>query len=326
MGPSAGGAPGEDDPESPDGPADREEGDGDGHRAGFCALVGLPNVGKSTLLNRLVGERLAAVTPKPQTTRRRLRGIWSGAEGQVVFVDTPGRLDPRYPLQEAMLAEAERAAADADALVHVVDAGYGPSVEAAAGGPSPSGPPALLCLNKVDRVEADERERIADELAAAGWSPVIPTVAREGRGIEALREAALRLLPASPPLYPRDQLATDPVRTFVASFVREACFRQLSEEVPYSVAVQVEQFREDEDPLYVSASVYVERDSQKGIVIGEGGRRIRAIGTAARERIEAFLDRRVYLDLRVKVLHKWRKRRGPLSRLGYRLPDEGGER
>lgn len=300
------------------------EADEDGHRAGFCALVGLANVGKSTLLNRLVGEALAVVTPKPQTTRRRLRGIWTGEGGQVIFVDTPGRLDPRYPLQEAMRAEADRAAADADALVHVVDAGYPPSVEAASGGP-PAGKPGLVCLNKVDRIEADERARIRDELEAAGWSPVVETVATEGRGIEELREEALELLPVSPPLYPTDQLATDPVRSFVASFVREACFRQLSEEVPYSVAVEVEQFREEEDPLYISASVYVERDSQKGIVIGEGGSRIRAIGAAARQRIEAFLDRRVYLDLRVKVLHKWRKRREQLARLGYRLPDEGGD-
>lgn len=303
---------------------EREGGPGGEHRAGFCALVGLPNVGKSTLLNVLVGEPLAAVTAKPQTTRRALRGIWTGPDGQVIFVDTPGRLDPRYPLQEAMRAEADRAATDADALIHVVDAGYGPSVEAAAAGP-PADRPALLCLNKVDRLAEEDRDRVAGEMAAAGWSTVVATVATEGRGVDRLREEAIGLLPPSPPLYPPDQLATDPVRAFVASFVREACFRQLAEEVPYSVAVEVEQFREDEDPLYVSASVYVERDSQKGIVIGEGGRQIRSIGSAARRRIEAFLDRQIYLDLRVKVLHKWRKRRGELSRLGYRLPDDGGE-
>ena len=308
---------------------DRAAGEGGGaeeHRAGFCALVGLPNVGKSTLLNRLVGEPLAVVTPKPQTTRRRLRGIWTGEGAQAIFVDTPGRLDPRYPLQEAMRAEADRVAADADVLIHVVDAGYPPSVEAALGGPPATGPPALVCLNKADRVEEEELARIEEALAEAGWTTVVPAIATEGRGVERLRREAVRLLPPSPPLYPADQLATDPVRAFVASFVREACFRQLAEEVPYSVAVEVEQFREEEDPLYVSASVYVERDSQKGIVIGEGGRRIRAIGTAARRRIEAFLERDVYLDLRVKVLHKWRKRRGKLARLGYRLPDEGGDR
>lgn len=295
------------------------------HRAGFCALVGLPNVGKSTLLNRLVDERLAIVTPKPQTTRRSLRGIWSSDRAQVIFVDTPGLMEPRYPLQAAMRAEAERAAADADVTVHVVDAGYGPSLEAAGDPALRPDRPAVLCLNKVDRVEASELEAIVEELSAAGWEEIVATVATRGRGIDPLREAVIRRLSASPPLYPRDQLATDPVRSFVASFVREACFRQLSEEVPYSVAVEVEQFREEEEPVYISASVHVERSSQKGIVIGDGGERIRDIGTEARERIESLLGRKVYLDLRVKVLHKWRKKRGQLARLGYRLPDGGGE-
>lgn len=296
---------------------------GEEHRAGFCALVGLPNVGKSTLFNRLVNEPLAVVTPKPQTTRRRLRGIWTEEAGQAIFVDTPGLLDPRYPLQRAMRAEADRAAADADLIVHVVDAGYEPSVETARAGPSRTDPPPVLCLNKVDRLETSDRERMAAELSGAGWGPVVPTVATEGQGVERLRRAVLDRLPPSPPLYPSDQIATDPVRDFVGSFVREACFRQLSEEVPYSVAVEVEQFREDDEPLYISASLYVERSSQKGIVIGDGGRRIRSIGTKARRRIEAFLDRDVYLDLHVKVLHKWRKRRAELARLGYRLPNEG---
>lgn len=310
-----------------EGPGTAREGEGDGgHRAGFCALVGEPNVGKSTLFNRLVGEPIAAVTAKPQTTRRRLRGIWSGEAGQIVFVDTPGRLDPSSPLQAALRAAADRAAADADVLLWVVDAGHGAGVDEARAGPPGGEVPAVLSLNKAGAVGPDDRERLVGELSAAGWSAVVPTEASDGRGVERLRTEVLKRLPTSPPLYPTDQLAADPVREIVASYVREACFRQLSEEVPYSVEVEVEAFREEEDPLYISASVYVERSSQKGIVIGEGGRRIRSIGSAARRRIEAFLDRQVYLDLRVKVLHKWRKKRAKLARLGYRPPEEGADR
>lgn len=306
----------------------RPEGEGspaDGaveHRAGFCALVGLPNVGKSTLLNRLVGTDLSIVTPKAQTTRRRLLGIHSEEDRQVVFVDTPGLLDPRYLLQASMREEAERAMEDADVVVHVVDAGFQPSIDAALTREPPGRARGeILCLNKVDRVEGPRREELETGFREAGWGEVVPTVAESGEGVDELRRKVAERLPPSPPLYPRDQLSDAPLREFAAEFVREACFRHLSEEVPYSVAVQVDEFREDEEPVYISAVIYVERPSQKGIVIGEGGGMIRRIGTEARERIEAFLHRRVYLDLWVKVLRKWRKRRAELSRLGFEVPE-----
>ncbi len=294
-------------------------------RAGFVAIVGLPNVGKSTLLNGLVGARLGIVSPKAQTTRRRLLGIYSDERHQAVFVDTPGLLRPRYPLQEAMLREALEAREEADALLYVVDAGFGPSIEDALGARPPPEVPAVLCLNKVDRLAGAEADALADRLAETGWDPVLPTVATEGRGVDALRAAVLERLPASPPYYPTDELATAPVRFFVAEFVRETCFERLAEEVPYSVEVEVEEFRERGEgrPTYIAARVYVERASQKGIVIGEGGRMIRDIGADARRKIEAFLGGPVYLELRVKVLPNWRRRRNLLKLLGFRTPSDG---
>lgn len=294
------------------------------HRAGFCPILGLPNVGKSTLLNRLVGAELGIVTPKAQTTRRRTVGIYTDEVHQAVFVDTPGILEPRYLLQEAMLAEAERSLEGADVPVYVVDAGYPPSIGAAVSSSLPGRFPAVLCLNKVDRVDPARRVEIADRLREAGWDAVVPVRAPDGEGVDRLREEVLRRLPPSPPYYPGDQLAAAPVREFVEEFIREACFVELDQEVPYSVAVQVEQYREDDEPVYISAVIFVERDSQKGIVIGAGGRQIRAIGGRARARIEDFVGEQVYLDLWVKVLPKWRKKESRLARFGFRASTERG--
>jgi GTP-binding protein Era len=318
--------PGEDDPPAGDPSRDAGTQEGTGkdtggdaeHRAGFCPLVGLPNVGKSTLLNRLVGVELAIVTPKAQTTRARMEGIYSDETHQAVFVDTPGILEPRYLLQEAMLEEAERSLEGADVPVYVADAGYAPSLDAAASSGLPGRFAAVLCLNKIDRIPADRLEEIQRTLGDQGWAAVVPVRARTGEGVDRLRREVLRRLPPSPPFYPRDQVAAAPVRDFVAEFVREACFLELEEEVPYSVAVRVEQYREEEEPVYISAVVFVERDSQKGIVIGEGGRMIRTIGQRARGRIEEFVGEQVYLDLWVKVLPKWRKKESRLARLGFR--------
>lgn len=294
------------------------------HRAGFCALVGLPNVGKSTLLNALVGARLSIVTPKAQTTRKRLRGIHSDERGQIVFIDTPGLLRPRYELQAGMRQEAEEAIRDpdVDVLVYVVDCGFPRSLEAARAFDRPPSPAAILCLNKTDRADAADVRAWIEEFEEAGWSAVVPTRADEGTGVEELRETVLEGLPESPPLYPPEELSTATLRELAAEMVREACFVLLEEEVPYSVAVQVEEFREDEEPLYIGASLYVERDSQKGIVIGRSGRMIREIGSRARPRIEELVGRQVYLDLRVKVLDDWKKRPGALARLGLPKPRE----
>lgn len=294
-------------------------------RAGLCAILGLPNVGKSTLLNMLVGERLSIVTPKAQTTRRRVLGIYSDGAHQAVFVDTPGLLEPRYLLHEAMQEEAARARAEADLVVYVVDVGWGPSIEHAMEFRAPEGVPGLLCLHKMDRPAG---RGLADLRGALGegtlWTSVHETSAITGQGVPELRHAILGLLPVGPALFPLDEIAAAPVRFFAAELIRETCFEELGEEVPYSVAVEIDEFREDQDPVFIGAIIHVERESQKGIVIGKGGRTIRQVGMRARKKIEAFLDRKVFLDLRVKVMPNWRRQRGRLKLLGY-LPSAGKE-
>ena len=295
----------------------------EGFRAGFVALVGLPNVGKSTLLNALVGERLSIVTPKAQTTQRRLLGIYSDEEHQAVFIDTPGLLDPRYTLQESMLQEATEAIEDADVAVAVVDAGFEPSIEWAASFKGSDGAN-LLCINKCDRVTESELTDIRERLGSVDGDDVIEASATQGAGVEDLRAAILSRLPESPPFYPLDELSSAPVREFVSEMIRETCLEELDQEVPYSVAVQIEEFKERAGgkPTYIEAVLFVERDSQKGIVVGKGGGTIRKIGARSRQKIESFLDHRVYLELRVKVLPNWRKRANKLRVLGFRVPAE----
>lgn len=280
-------------------------------------------MGKSTLLNRLVGQKLSIVTRKAQTTRQRLLGIYTDGTHQAVFVDTPGLLRPRYLLQQAMLEDAEAAISGADILLYVVDAGYTASVEHARGFPRLQGRPAILCLNKADRVTEAERHELAETLAGAGWDTVVSTVASEGRGVDELRAKILERLPPSEPLYPLEDLAVAPMRFFVAELVRETAFELLAKEVPYAIAVTVESYREpteDGKPVYVEAVIHVERPSQKGIVIGASGAMIRQIGTVSRRKIEDLLGQRVYLDLHVKVLRNWRKREGSLKLLGFQRP------
>ena len=268
-----------------------------------------------------MGERLSIVTPKPQTTRQRLLGIYSDERHQAVFVDTPGLLEPRYALHESMQAEAERARTDADVLVYVVDVGWTPSVEHAEAFLPVRGVPSILCLNKADRVADDALAAIEDRLTGGkGWHSAVATVATRGQGIEALRRAIIELLPESPPLYPVDEIATAPVRFFAAELIRETCLEELSEEVPYATAVEIDTFRESADPVFISAFIYVERESQKGIVIGRGGSMIKDIGRKSRLKIEKLIDRPVFLDLRVKVMANWRRRPGRLKLLGYNLP------
>ncbi len=294
-------------------------------RAGICSIIGLPNVGKSTLLNALIGERLSIVTPKAQTTSQRLLGIYTDDAHQAVFVDTPGLLEPRYALHESMQAEAERAQVDADVLLYVVDVGWDQSVAHAADFTIPAAVPSILCLNKSDRLPGPEREVLRLRMSEApGWAKVLETQATAGEGVDEVRQAILGFLPESPPLYPVDDIATAPVRFFAAELIRESCFVQLADEVPYATAVEIDTFRESDDPVYISAMIYVERESQKGIVIGRGGSMIRKIGRESRVKIEELIGRPVYLDLRVKVLANWRRRPGRLKLLGYETPSGRG--
>jgi GTP-binding protein Era len=292
----------------------------DSFRAGFVAIVGLANVGKSTILNALIEEKLSIVTHKAQTTRQRVLGIYNDDEHQAVFLDTPGMLEPRYLLQESMRAEVGHALRDADVIVYVVDAGFQKSIEHARGISLPEGVPAILCLNKIDRVDSSERDELERSLITDDrWVKGIQTVATATAGLDILKTTILSHLPESPPFYPQDELATAPMRFFVAELIRETGLEELSDEVPYSMAVEVDEYREDSEPLYISAWIYIERESQKGIVIGKGGRTIRTIGSRSRHKIEALAGRKVYLDLRVKVLPNWRRNKGKLKLLGYDL-------
>jgi GTP-binding protein Era len=284
-------------------------------RAGIVTVAGKPNVGKSTLLNRIVGQKLSITSPKPQSTRDRVVGIHTTGDAQMVILDTPGLLNPKYPLQEAMRSAAVRALEDADVVVYLADATEGtpaPLAEAA-GLKSPLRAPVILALNKSDALATARRQELASDENAMLIS------ALTGDGIPELMARVGTQLPESPFLYPDDEISTQPVRFFVAELVREAVLEQLHDEVPYSVAVQVEEFREDRSPLYIRAVIYVERDSQKAIIIGSQGGQIKKLGESARKKIEVFVGQKVYLDLWVKVLANWRKNPGSLSRFGYQL-------
>jgi len=288
-------------------------------KAGIVTVVGKPNVGKSTLLNRIIGEKLSITSPKPQSTRDRVVGIRTNDDSQMVILDTPGLLNPRYPLQEAMKATALRALDDADVIVYLAEAAEGnpPSLAEAASLERPPQAPVVTALNKADTLDRQSRD------ALAGRNSVLVS-ARTGEGIPELMALVEQHLPESPFLYPDDEISTQPVRFFVAELVRETVLEQLQDEVPYSVAVQIEEYREERSPLYIRAVIYVERDSQKAIIIGSKGAQIRRLGEAARKKIETFTGDRVYLDLWVKVLANWRKNPGSLSRFGYQL--ETGKR
>jgi len=291
-------------------------------RAGFVAIVGLPNVGKSTLLNAFLGERLAAVTPRAQTTQRRLLGIYSDEASQAVFIDTPGLLEPRYTLHRSMREEALSALEDADLVLAVADAGFAPSLDWAGEFAHSVRVPKILCLNKIDRIEKSGREELRARFTSGHWDAVYGTCATKNEGVPKLLEALSALLPESPPLYPVDELSDAPERHFVAEMIRETCLEELADEVPYAVAIRIEEFRERKGgkPTYIEALIHVEKESQKGIVVGAGGRTIRKLGTRSRLKIERFLGRRVYLQLRVKVLPNWRKKTHHLRVLGFRVP------
>ena len=290
-------------------------------RAGFVTLVGRPNAGKSTLLNHLVGTKLAIVSPKPQSTRDRVVGILIHADTQMVLFDTPGLLEPRYDLHRSMRRAAHEAIAEADLILHLVDGLSDPTqreaLAALAGLTASPKAEVLTVVTKADQLSATQRERWQSE------GPDTQLIsAATGEGISLLLNAIAARLPVSPFLYPEDDVSTQQTRFFASEFVREAVFEQLEDEVPYGVAVEIEEFREERTPVYIRAVMHVERDSQKRILIGSGGSRIRAIGQAARPRIEALIDRPVYLDLWVKVLTNWRRNPVALRRLGYQLPEE----
>jgi len=288
-------------------------------KAGIVTVVGKPNAGKSTLLNRVMGEKLAIVSEKPQSTRDRVVGIHTEGDVQMIILDTPGLLNPRYELQRAMRGTALRALKDADLIVYLADATERtpPSLLEAAELETAPRAPVWTVLNKADAIRPVERQELHEALPDARFISALT-----GEGVDALIAELGSKLPDSPFLYPDDEISTASVRFFVSELVRETALEQLDEEVPYSLACEVEEFREAQSPIYIRTVLYVERESQKRILIGAGGQRIRDVGRAARIKVEAFVGAAVYLDLWVKVLPNWRKSDVAIRRFGYRLHDD----
>jgi len=282
-------------------------------RCGTVVLAGRPNAGKSTLLNALVGEHLAVVSPKPQSTRLPVVGLLTRDETQFIFTDSPGLLEPEYALHYAMRANALRAIQDSEviAYLHPLPEYPAPDFASVARLEKPPRAPIVTVYTKADLAPS------STILHQPPPSSTVVVSALTGAGIDALLAALRDRLPESPFHYDPEEMATQPMRFFAAEFVREAAFELLHEELPYSVAVEIDEYREAQEPVYIRAVIYVERASQKGIVIGAGGRTIRALGEAARAKIEALLDSHVFLDLHVKVMPKWRRRPASVKRLGY---------
>ncbi len=294
---------------------------GPDHRSGYVALVGRPNVGKSTLMNAWLGTGLAPVSPKPQTTRTNLLGILTRPDAQLIFVDTPGIHLPRTALGQYMVQEAASSLHDADVILFVADAVHAPDAgdREVALRLADLAPTVILVLNKVDTVSP---ERLAERWAAYGalgaWSEVMAISATKGTNLDLLLGAVVARLPLGPRYYAQDQLSDVQERQVVAELVRAQALRTLDQEVPHALAVLVDEFKERENgAVYIAATIYAEKESQKGIVIGQGGRTLKAIGAHARREIEAFLGHPVYLELWVKVRRNWRRDPDALRDLGY---------
>ncbi len=291
-----------------------------GHKAGFVNIVGNPNVGKSTLMNDLVGERLSIITSKAQTTRHRIMGIVNTPEYQIVYSDTPGVLKPKYKLQESMLNFSEGALTDADVLVYVTDVVEDPEKNKEfLDRVAREKIPVLLVINKVDLLTGNAQlEEIVDKWhTRLPQAEIFPTSATEHFNVDNLKKRIVELLPVSPPFFGKDALTDKPARFFVTEIIREKLLLDYDKEIPYSTEVIVEKFDEKEGAIHIMAVIYVERDSQKGIIIGKGGDKIKKVGIAARHDIEKFFGKKVFLELFVKVEKDWRNRDKKLREFGY---------
>ena len=290
------------------------------HRAGFVNIVGNPNVGKSTLMNQLVGERVSIITQKAQTTRHRILGIVNADDYQIVFSDTPGVLKPKYKLQESMLNFSEGALTDADVLLYVTDV-----VEDATKNAdfiakvAKEKVPVLLVINKIDLLKgnADLLTVMDKWKALLPQAEVFPMSAKENFNVQSLMKRIVELLPPSRPYFGKDALTDKPARFFVTEIIREKILLTYDKEVPYATEVIVEKYDEGKTDIHIMAVVYVERDSQKGIVIGHGGQKLKRVGMESRRDIEKFFGKKVFLEIFVKVEHDWRNRENKLRALGY---------
>jgi len=303
-------------------------------RSGFIAIIGRPNVGKSTLVNALLGQKIAAVSPKPQTTRKRQLGILTTENAQLVFVDTPGMHIPHHKLGRFLNQEAEEALEGVDVILWLVDVSVKPTEEdgqiASLLGRAPRRTPLVLAANKMDLIQAEalppHLEAYQASLKKARVEPgrneahIISISATEKQNLDQLRELLISLSPFRPPEFDEEQVTDTYERDIAADLIREACLHKLREEVPHGVGVRVDEFTERENGmLYIAATIFVERESQKGIAIGEGGKMLKQIGSSARKEIEEMGGRPVFLELRVKVLKDWRNDENAMKRLGYQI-------
>jgi GTP-binding protein Era len=302
-------------------------------RSAFIAILGRPNVGKSTLMNALLGQKIAAVSPKPQTTRKRQLGIFTTDSAQLVFVDTPGIHSPRHKLGTFLNQEAEEALQGVDVILWLVDGSMRPTEEdkqiAALLSRTPRRTPLVLAANKMDLIPAETLTRNLEAYQASlkRDAQVISISATQNRNLDPLKEVLVSLAPVRPPEYDEEQVTDSYERDIAGDLIREACLHQLREEVPHGVGVRIDEFSERENGmLYIAATIFVERESQKGIVIGEGGKMLKQIGSSARKEIEDMGGKPVFLELRVKVLKDWRNNEEALRRLGYKIDNKKKKR
>jgi GTP-binding protein Era len=289
------------------------------HRSGFVNILGNPNVGKSTIMNALVGEKLSIITAKAQTTRHRIMGIVNGEDFQIVYSDTPGILRPQYKLQETMMNFVNSALTDADTILYVSDvleqnAFEGEYIDRI----KESGIPVIIALNKVDLTNQDDLEKVVES-----WhkefpeSPVIPVSGLKKFNLDSLLNAILAKLPEGPPYFPKDQLTDKYERFFASEIIREKILVHYQKEIPYSVEIEIESFKEEKAIIKIRALIHVARDSQKGIIIGHKGSMLKRVGTEARRDMEGFFNKKVFLELYVKVTKDWRDKPLILKRFGY---------
>jgi len=289
------------------------------HTSGYVAIVGEPNVGKSTLMNQILGSKLSIATHKPQTTRHQIIGIHSSEHSQIIFLDTPGIINPTYELQKAMMRFVEKAEKEADIVLFIADPETSQLPGEAAEALTKINKPVILVINKIDVAQQDKVKKTSELLNNRfNFSDAVCISALTGEGVPGLLDTIGSYLPEGPPFYPKDMLSEHPVRFFVAELVREQLFLQYHEEIPYSCTVEVVNYEERDDLDYINAEIIVNRKSQKGMLIGKGGRAIKNLGMAARESIEEFVGNKVFLDLHVKVREKWREKENWVRNLGYR--------
>lgn len=289
------------------------------HKAGFVNIVGNPNVGKSTLMNQLVGERISIATFKAQTTRHRIMGIVNTEDCQIVFSDTPGVLKPNYKMQEMMLAFSESALKDADILLYVTDVVENPEKNIDFLDKVKQLPiPVILLINKIDESNQKELGTIVTTWhSLLPNAEILPISAKNKFGVELLMKRIKELLPESPAYFDKDQLTDKPAKFFVSEMIREKILLYYDKEIPYSVEVRVEQFKETDTSIHINAVIYVERDSQKGIIIGHKGIALKKVSSEARKALEKFFDKKIYLETFVKVDKDWRSSQRELDSFGY---------